>query len=157
MKQRKLFYLSPVALLLLTGCKIFGNSSYNPSGEPISYSEPPISIINSEDPVIPPDDDYLKFWNPNTKLEFDIQMSKEAAEFIDQHQSNHDDSTYFDYYVPCTLTLKISDKSETIEEVGIRQKGNMSRTNMLKDGNFSLEEDFMAHYKLSFKETFDED
>ena len=76
-------------------------------------------------------------------------------DFINQYQCNHNDSTYFDYYVPCTFTYTMNGKTTTMEEVGIRQKGNMSRTQMLVDGNLSLEN--LAHYKLNFKQTFDDE
>ena len=124
------------------------------SSEVQSSSSSESSEEEAEHPVIIDSEDYLEFWNSSTSLSINITMSQEAAEFINTYQSNHGDSTYHDYYVPCTVTFIINGKFETMEEVGIREKGNLSRSQMLEDGNFSL--NTLAHYKLSFKETFDD-
>ena len=107
-------------------------------------------------PMLQNSEEYIRFWEPETKHNFQIEMSQEAADFINNYQYSHNDSTYHDYYVPCTLKyLDVSGETLTMEEVGIRQKGNMSRDHILKDGNFSL--DTLGHFKLSFKQTFDGD
>ena len=148
-------FLAPIYLLALIGCS-FAKQSANNNGneeepqddiEDITPIDDTPSIVNSEN--------YLAFWNPSTSLSINIEMSQEAANFINSYQSNHDDSTYFDYYVPCTFNLTMNGVNYSFEEVGIRQKGNMSRRDMLVDNNLSL--DRLVHFKLSFKETFDGD
>lgn len=151
MKNKALLVLSSLCLITLTGCNLFIDNSSNNNNS--SQSEDP--IIYGNDPVIENSEEYLTFWNSETYLSINISMSQEAANFINEHQNNHDDSTYFDYYVPCTFTLIMNDTTYVYEEVGIREKGNMSRNTMLVDNNFSLES--LAHYKLSFKQTFDGD
>ena len=148
--KKYILLLAPAYLMMLVGC--VGPKKDTPI-DPVEPEEP--IIIGDEDPVIKDSEEYNTFWNPNTSLSLNISMSQEAAEFINNYQSNHDDSTYFDYYVPCTVSLKMNDKTYNFEEVGIRQKGNMSRRTSLIDGNLSL--DSLVHYKLSFKETFDDE
>ena len=171
MKNSKLIFLTSTCLLALSGCNFLSVStisnsentsnttsqttSEQPNSSNTTTSQSTSSETPGEETVIKNSQEYLNFWNPSTKLALDIQMSAQAAEFINQYQSNHDDSTYHDYYVPCKVVLTINGKSTTYDEVGIRQKGNLSRTNMLDNGNFSLNS--LAHYKLSFKETFDGD
>ena len=146
--------LAPAYLFFLIGCNEI-NKNNNPSGDG-DVIVPDETLDDLDDTVVLPNsDNYLAFWNSSSSLSINIEMSQEAANFINSYQSNHDDSTYFDYYVPCTFTLTMNGEVYTFEETGIRQKGNMSRRTMLVDNNFSL--DRLAHYKLSFKETFDGD
>ena len=152
MKNNKkyILLLAPAYLMLLVGC--VGPKEVTPDIVPEDPEDP---IVVGDDPALQDSEDYLTFWNANTSLSFNITMSQEAANFINNYQYDHDDSTYFDYYVPCTFTLVMNDQTYTFEEVGIRQKGNMSRRHCLTDNNFSL--DSLTHYKLSFKETFDDE
>ena len=116
------------------------------------------NLPEDEEDIIPElisSEEYKTFWNPSTTLEFDISMSPNAAAFMNDHQSNKDDSYYFDYYVPCTLNYSINGIEETMEEVGIRVKGNWSRNPFLFEGQFDPTS--KAHFKLSFGETFDGD
>ena len=154
MKNKRIapLFLAPVGLLTLSGCFVM---SPNTPDKPDTPDIPDIPVVVDEDPVIKDSDEYKAFWNPSTNLSISIEMSQEAAEFIDSYQSNHNDSTYFDYYVPCNVTIEMNSQTYTFEEVGIRQKGNLSRTSMLYEGNFSMYR--LAHYKLSFKETFDDE
>ena len=157
MKNKKLLplFLTPVALLMLTGCPWMQPINPDKPDNPDTPDVPDIPVIVDDNPVIEDSEEYNTFWNPSTELSIDIEMSQAAAEFIDTYQSDHNNSTYFDYYVPCTVTIEMNSQTYTFEEVGIRQKGNMSRTSMLYEDNFSMYR--LAHYKLSFKETFDGD
>ena len=157
--MKKSLFLSPAFILLLVGCTVtpeVSNTSTieSESSESSSYEDAPDPTFD-EDVLLESSAEYKAFWNNTTSLNFTITMSQEAADFINNYQYNHDDSTYFDYYVPCTFTYTMNGETTTMEEVGIRQKGNMSRTHMLVDNNFSLEK--LAHYKLSFKQTFDDE
>ena len=185
MKKIKLLVLSPLYILLLSGCSLFNisnnkDNSYSSthssiesesqtseksseSSETISSSSSSkeeeesltsdTSYVDDDHPALESSAEYYQFWDSTTELHFNISISQEAINFINQYQCNHNDSTYFDYYVPCDLTLTMNDTLYEFEEVGIRQKGNMSRTNVLVDNDFSL--DSLGHYKLSFKQTFD--
>ena len=155
MKNKRLapLYLSPICLLALTGCFVIKPDTPDVPDKPDNPDNPPV-VIN-EDPVIKDSEDYKTFWNPNTELSISIEMSQEAADFIDRYQSDHDDSTYFDYYVPCNVVIEMNGQTYNFEEVGIRQKGNLSRRSILYEDDFSIYR--LAHYKLSFKETFDDE
>ncbi len=147
MKRKGLYIatLSPLFVFTLIGCtgsKIDSSTESFPNDSCGEWCDNPLP-------------EYLQLWEQSNAISFDIRMSQQAAEFINQYQYNHDDSTYFDYYVPCDVIVSINSRQYTFEEVGIRQKGNMSRRHMLEDGNFSL--NTLAHYKLSFKQTFDGD
>ena len=170
--------LSSLFVITLTGCSLLNihkNDNSQSSNDESSFSsdnqsssesqsssnkESSSSINHDEidyhsDPMLVNSLEYEEFWNSSTELHFHIEMSQEAAEFINNYQSNHNDSTYHDYYVPCTFTYSMNNEEYVLEEVGIRQKGNMSRTTILRDDNLSL--DSLGHFKLSFKQTFDGD
>ena len=157
MKNKKMapLFLAPVTLLLLTGCPWMQPNNPDKPDNPDTPDVPDTPVVVDEDPVIVDSEEYKTFWNPNTQLSISIEMSQEAANFIDTYQSDHNNSTYFDYYVPCNVTIEMNSQTYIFEEVGIRQKGNMSRTSMLYEDNFSIYR--LAHYKLSFKETFDDE
>ena len=156
MKNKRLapLFLSPIALLALSGCFVTPNTPDNPDGPDIP-DNPDVPVVIGDDPALASSEEYKEFWDSKSNISISITMSQAAADFINEYQYNHDDSTYFDYYVPCDFTLVMNGKTYTYEEVGIRQKGNMSRRHMLSEENFSL--DTLAHYKLSFKETFDDE
>jgi len=138
MKKLTTSILLSIVALLISGCD---------ANLPEDEEEIIPELISSEE--------YKTFWDPSTTLEFDISMSPNAAAFMNDHQSNKNDSYYFDYYVPCTFTYSINGIEETMEEVGIRVKGNWSRNPFLFEGQFDPAS--KAHFKLSFGETFDGD
>lgn len=148
--------------MALTACDFWVNSSNEQSStsgssntSSNSGSSGSNTSIDDNKPVIESTPEYERFWNPSTELHFSITMSQDAANFMNEHQSSHDDSTYHSYYVPCTFTYSVNGAATTINEVGIRIKGNLSRQQILDNGNFSTNS--LGHYKLSFKETFDGD
>ncbi len=146
--------LSPIFItLLVAGC--FGNKSNKSTGPNVNPDDYQPEYVGDPDPVITDSTQYLSFWDHKSQLSINISMSRQAAEFINNYQFDHDDSTYFDYYVPCTFTLNMNNESFVFEEAGIRGKGNMSRRHCLTDGQFSLQS--LVHFKVTFKETFDDD
>ena len=136
-----IFALSFTSLLLVSCNFSLSDGGDNDDDEPIVPE-----LVSSEA--------YKQFWNPETELTFNITMSSTAAEFMNTYQTGGD-SSYFDYFVPCTLTYSINGVETTYDEVGIRVKGNLSRNVFLDNGQFSLNQ--LAHFKLKFNETFDGD
>lgn len=123
-------FLSPIFIFSITSCGLL-NINRNSSDEASSFSSEekdsptssskdssmssdslvPDEIPNKEydvDVVLNSSEGFEEFWNPHSSLYFNITMSQEAANFINDYQSNHDDSTYFDYYVPCTFSYTLN-------------------------------------------------
>ena len=148
-----LLVLSPLLLISLGGCLKWNDSTSTTSSSSNDGDDWATTSSCGDCENVQPE--YLKLWNPTTRVNISIKMSQQAAEFINQYQSDHNNSTYFDYYVPCDVVITLNDNTYTFEEVGIRQKGNMSRTTILVGNNLSLNS--LGHYKLSFKQTFDGD
>mgnify|MGYP003329931494 CR=1 FL=1 len=108
--------------------------------------------VKDINPMLVSSEDYLKFFNHTTYTSISITMSKEAAEFMNNYQTNSN-STYYDYYVPCDFTLIMDEQTIHFDDVGIRVKGNTSRQPFLDNGKFSQEK--LSHFKFKFCETFD--
>ena len=156
MKTNNKLILIPVISLLLTGCFLKKNSSNSSdTSNPSSSTSYTPEEIEDPTPALIDSDEYKAFWNHGNTINISISMPRNSAEFINNYQYDHDDSTYHDYYVPCTAIIKVNDQTYTFEEAGIRAKGNMSRRHCLTDGHFSLNS--LIHYKLTFKETFDDE
>ncbi|MFA7032619.1 MAG: hypothetical protein WC201_03555, partial [Bacilli bacterium] len=149
--MKKIFPFLALALtsMLLVGCN-FSLPDDGGEGDDSNSGDDNENFI----PELISSDAYKQFWNPETLLSFNITMSESAAQFMNDYQVGGD-SSYFDYYVPCTLTFSIDGAETTYDDVGIRVKGNLSRNSFLDDGQFSSSH--LAHFKLKFNETFDGD
>jgi spore coat protein CotH len=98
--------------------------------------------------------DYVGFWALNTKIDVNITMSQANLIAIQTYgQEKH--GQFNDYYFPATITFQINDETYVLEEVGIRQKGNIFSRGAFLDDNSRLEKPF--HFRLSFDQTFDEE
>lgn len=104
----------------------------------------------------PSDQDiYQALFNSNSKVTVYIDIEEEELEKLQKDYEKYQAmSSKSPIYRKCNVTFTINDYVYTIEEVGIRMKGNTSRTSFYskEDGIYNL-----IHYKLSFSETFDSD
>ena len=99
---------------------------------------------------------YDDFFDLNNKIEIKINITKkEIAKIEEDYQKYGSEGNIYRLAdsVEIIVTYPNSKQvSYTIEEVGIRMKGNTSRHSFYDDGI----RDFI-HYKLSFQETFDDE
>ena len=103
------------------------------------------------DARVKPTNAYLEFWHPETELNMRIVASKAVLELIEE--CGFYNQKYADCYFPVTLEVKMNGKRFVYYEVGMRLKGNTSRTQFLDpDTN-----DFIKSlsFKLSFNELWD--
>ena len=89
----------------------------------------------------------LEFFNYENKVEINIDISKTELKKLD----NDYDVNNRESYRECKIDIKYLGLDFHYEGVGIRQKGNLSRGNILDENNLNL-----RHYKISFEETFDD-
>lgn len=100
-------------------------------------------------------DIYQALFNSNSKVTVYIDIeNKELEKLQKDYEKYQAMSSKSPIYRKCNVTITINDDEYTIEEVGIRMKGNTSRRSFYsqEDGIYNL-----IHYKLSFSETFDSD
>lgn len=91
----------------------------------------------------------LNFFNINYKIDLNVKIEQSELEKL-----NHDNEiNNRESYRICDLDITINGLIFHYEDVGIRQKGNTSRGDIIdKDGNI-----YQRHYKLSLTETFDDE
>jgi spore coat protein CotH len=96
--------------------------------------------------------DYLSFWQPSGKS-IRLIMEPETLSWVQTYGAEKNSPTN-DYYFPITLEVTFQETTQTIENVGIRQKGNIfSRGPFLNDQGQLI---YPFHFRLSFDQTFDE-
>lgn len=153
--NKKILLTLPLVMALLSGCGF--NQTPQGGGEdnpPVIPDDPPV------DPPVTPGEEtkdvisYESMWDVTKEIKLSVSLSKEAAMFINEKQTNHNDSRYFDYYVPCDFNLTVGDKQIFYKDVGIRAKGNMSRDKFLDNSN-NFTTSALSHFKFKFGETFD--
>lgn len=135
-----------LCLFLLAGCA--------PAVTPSTYPE---QEWNSSE--LSQEQLFSELFNINNKISLRLDMSDEELakmqadyEKYDQHGSKSPVYRMADLYVTVTTQENMT-HSYKIEEVGVRMKGNTSRTDFYseKEGIYNL-----IHLKLSFQETFDD-
>ena len=165
--------LLPLTLLVLSSCSL--QAAISSSSEQALSSEPThsqvldksenktttsssqkgeSSTLSSISMDIPPaseqvtDASFLELFAPQSQVSISISFPKASLEFIDQYQQKG--SRFREIYVPADFTITINGQRNDFPEVGIRMKGNTSRTYVYQYGEL-----VPVHFKISFKATFD--
>ena len=96
---------------------------------------------------------YEQLFSLDSKVTIEITMSKSEMDKMDEDYYKYQSKgTKSPIYRKATVVITVGGKSYTIDEVGIRAKGNLSVLPVYDDsGELNL-----SHYKLSFNETFDD-
>jgi len=96
---------------------------------------------------------YADFWANSSSLSVSLKFTNAALYALSDYGYNYDEK-YADVYFPATFSATLNGKSYALEEVGVRMKGNTSRTVIASsDGTITD----VCHFKVSFKCTFDDD
>ncbi|OQC11194.1 MAG: CotH protein [Tenericutes bacterium ADurb.Bin087] len=104
------------------------------------------------DARVKPTNAYLEFWHPETELNMRIIATKEVFNLIEQN--GYHNPRFADCYFPVTLEIKMNGKRFVYYEVGMRMKGNTSRTEFLDPTTKEFIKSIS--FKLSFNELWDE-
>ena len=141
------FLISFFSCLLLSSCNSLNDEVVvvpNPE-EPSEPDEP----TNPDTPV--EEDLYEEMYDPTSNLQITLNFTNEAIYKLAKYSS---DEVKKEMYHPCDVTISLNDEVYTFKEVGARMKGNSSRNDnfVSEDGYFNAP----VHFKLSFKETFDD-
>lgn len=107
-------------------------------------------VISEEDKQL-----YDSLFDVNSTVKISIDIDKEELAKLqqdyDKYERRHSKSPI---YRKCNVTFTINGKDYTIDEVGIRMKGNTSRTSFYNESSGVYN---IIHYKLSFDQTFDKE
>lgn len=144
MKSYPLLFAFAALALASCGSSTSSSSSYSS----LSLYSPPAST--SYPSIAAPEDTYLDFFSPDKTPEITIEGSKEALSFISDNQC-YKDMKFNDAYLPMTVRFEYEGKVYVYENAGVRMKGNTSRAEFYKDGQFFGP----VHFKVNLKATFD--
>ena len=143
-------FLLLLANVFLTSCSLLPNSSFDKSSissNVLSSSNQTIDENIFSNPALTNSEEYLLFWSNSSLINISLSFSNESIKALEDNGRN--DFTTQDYYFPCDVTFTVNNKTYFYNEVGARRKGNLSKSDDFNKGKI--------HYKLSFKETFDDD
>lgn len=120
-----------------------------------AYKNISIDTLDTEARVIDSKDDvtYDDLFNLKNKININVEIEpSELTKIQKDYETGYKNQAY---RIAKKVTISLTNYSNTFtwefDEVGIRQKGNTSRTDVYKDGKVSN----LNHFKLSFDETFD--
>lgn len=134
-----------IGALALSGCTFSSASGTKVSGSTTSSGTG--SSSGESDPV-----SYDDFWAYGTAVSLSLKFSNDALYGLSNYGVNYDQK-YADVYFPATFVAQVGSTSYTYAEVGVRMKGNNSRTSICKS---SGQINDVCHFKISFKATFDD-
>ena len=160
-----------LAAALVSSCTLTSkNSSDSSSSEDTSESSESSSSSETsgtieESPIKDPDYSYKDIakkedvtlddlFNLHNRVEIMVDVDREELEKIqeDNYRGNKPEIYHLAKEVTINLTNNSNTFTWTFENVGIRQKGNLSRENIFNGDDLNPHN----HYKLSFDETFDD-
>lgn len=96
---------------------------------------------------------YENFWDDATRIQVELTMAQDLLSALQTFGREKNDQ-YNDYYFPASLRITVNETLYELDEVGIRQKGNIySRGSFLDDVGFQFQ---AFHFRMSFDQTFDE-
>jgi spore coat protein CotH len=120
-----------------------------------SASSSKASSSSSSSSASVPEADYAAFWADSSTVSVSLSFS-DASLYALSHYGSIDGQKWGDVYFPARLRLSFGGVDHELEEVGVRMKGNTSRTAFLnEDGSFM--DGKYAHFKVSLKATFDDE
>jgi hypothetical protein len=144
------FFLSGCALNAASTSGASNGSTSNTGGS--STGTPSTSYggssVSESDPL-----SYDDFWAYGTATSISLTFTNAALYALSDYGANYDQK-YADVYFPATFVAKVGEKTYTYEEVGVRMKGNNSRTTICTSSGTIND---VCHFKVSFKATFDDD
>lgn len=171
LKKMSALLLCFAMVLSVAGCAILGSPDAtvgtNAQGDPIPPTGKP------SDPALPEDNDgvidigydrlpcaeealYEKLFDPDTKIFVDIDMSPEELEKMQSDYERYRDmGSKSPIYRRANVTITVGDTAYRIADVGVRMKGNTSRTSFYKQEEGGIYK--AVHLKLDFQETFDDE
>lgn len=98
---------------------------------------------------------YYNLWSETTSISLKIDITPYELSKINEAYYDYRDTGNFtkaDTYRKCNLTITVNGKDYYYEEVGIRMRGNTSRTDFCKEDGFVYN---YVHFRFNLTETFD--
>src|SRR5690554_4684482 len=152
--MKKLFFIFTLIIISFS----LSTCSFNQKGNeeiPTKEEETNTYTFDDIDYIQYDNDLYHEFFDVNSHVEIRIDIDEsELALLQSDYEYYKSINSKSPIYRQSDVTIIVNDQSYFYEEVGIRMKGNTSRTNFYNEADGMYE---MIHFKLSFKQTFDDE
>lgn len=162
MKSLRLIALLLMLSLLLCGCQTPDPPEVkDPTSATLPVAQPNDGIIDVGQEKLPYTEEqlYQQLFDPNNKIEVDLDMPETELQKLQDDYDRYDEmGSKSPIYRKATVSISITNADNTIvyriSEVGVRMKGNTSRTDF-----YSAEEGIynFIHLRLDFQETFEDE
>jgi spore coat protein CotH len=155
-KNVKKLVFVPLFFGLLAGCDLANpsNSSTGTAGTTNTSASSNGNGSASSDSKPSDVSTYQDFWVAKEVVKVSFSFTNESLYALSYYGAK-DNQKWGDVYFPADMKIDIAGKTYQYFEVGVRMKGNTSRTEFLNsDGSFM--DGKYAHFKVSFKATFDD-
>lgn len=97
---------------------------------------------------------YESLFSSDSKIKVTVDISDEELRKIQEDYDRYSSKgSKSPIYRKCNMTFEINGEKYTIEEVGVRMKGNTSRTDFYNENSMSVYA--LIHFRFSFTQTFD--
>ena len=156
MRKRRIIKLIVPVLLI---CMLSGCASKQPEGSPADSSSGAThnaSVCNIDTDRLPYNEEsiYQQLFDINNKIEVELDVSEETFKQLQKDYEEYEEKgskspIYREADLKITITTEKDSVTYAIDNVGIRMKGNTSRTDFYdnKDGQYNL-----IHFKVDFGE-----
>ena len=149
--MKKNYLILPLLTISLGACSYFNPEQTDPVDPPVVEEGHLDDLIHeslSKSKTV-----FSEFFKYENKIEIELTFSEQVMYKLQDYGSDSKLDKN-DMYHPCTAKFTINGVSNTYYEVGARIRGNTSRvTDFFQNGKFV--EGKIAHFKLSFSQTFD--
>lgn len=145
-----------LAAMLLAGCGAPGNDIQNETRDPSSGATHNASYCNIDTDRLPYNEEsiYQQLFDINNKIEVELDVSEETFRQLQKDYENYEKKgskspIYREADLKITITTETDSVTYAIDKVGIRMKGNTSRTDFYdkQAGQYNL-----IHFKVDFGE-----
>jgi spore coat protein CotH len=121
----------------------------------------PVNEITGEVPATVNDDNYNAFWTYGSDIKISLKFTNTSLYYLSwltgpsSGISTTPYTKYYDFYFPADLTVSLNGTDYVYKDVGVREKGNNTRTNFCaSDGTFE-DSTHTSHLKVCLDATFE--
>ncbi len=146
-------------------CSVCG---YEQGSEPSPYPDPKPNEFEFGDDISAQNDKfyedysdeekqlYYTLWKEDTTVKVEIDISSHELQKLNEAyeywRDNNKNATYADVYRKCNLTITVNGTQYNYDDVGIRMRGNTSRTDFVNENGEIYN---LVHFRFNLGETFD--
>jgi spore coat protein CotH len=120
-----------------------------------------VNPITGEVPATVNDDNYNALWTYGSDIKLSLKFTNTSLYYLSHYTgpesgiSTTPYTKYYDFYFPADLTLTLNGTDYVLKDVGVREKGNNTRTNFCDSSGNISSSTHTSHLKVCFDATFE--